>query len=118
MRSTSGDTIADDFEFEAITIPQAAAVTVQSLRTAQDYDDRIMGWEIIDNTGGFDVAKVVGLSPKTSPIVGVGFAPPTAKKSLETTFVKSTEVGDITAVLVVYTASETVRVPREPTVSV
>ncbi len=116
MRGTQGDVTADDFEMEALTIPNAEAVTVQSLRSDQDYDDKIMGWEIIDNDDTIEVGKTSSLAIKTSPVAGVGFSPPVAKRALSTTFVKAAGGVDVSAVLVIFTSSEPVRVPRPPVV--
>lgn len=116
MRPTHGDTIADDFELETIVIPNAGGALIQSLRgAAKPYEDRIMGWEIIDNDDDFEVAKVVGMDPKTSPGAAAGFAPPVAKTALDTTFVKAAGGADVNAVLVLYIASIPVNIRREAT---
>lgn len=117
MRPTHNDQVAYDVEIEDITIPvnTGPGVTIDSFVVNEDYHDRIISYEILENTGEFEVSKVAGMATRAlTRGVGLGFSPPAGRKSLESLFVRSTAAAVVAAVLVMYTAEQLVDAPSTP----
>ncbi len=110
-RVTHGDVIARTMELVdiAISANTGDGSSVDALKGAQDYDARIVAWEIIDNAADFEVARAADMAaPKFTRDLDEGFAPPVSKFALPELFLRSKTGATVTALLILYLAKEDV----------
>jgi hypothetical protein len=101
------DTLAEDVERKAITIlgNGGNGSTLETLKGAQSYDGRIIGWEIVENAAAFEWAKAAAMTaPVVTRVADDGWAPPLKRYALGTTYLRSTTSGTVAAILVLYLA--------------
>lgn len=94
-----------DLELKAITIlgNGGNGSTLESLKGAQAYDDRILGWRIVENDDAFEYAMAEGMAAPAPTIdAELGWAPPLAKDALSSVYVRSTSASTVAAILELY----------------
>lgn len=110
-RVTHGDVIARGMELVDITIPGNGGngSSVDALKGTQDYDEKIIAWEIIDNAADFDVARAADMAaPSFVRDLDEGFAPPVSGSALAELFLRSKTAGTVAALLILYLAKDDV----------
>ena len=101
------DTVAGDIELKAITIPvnTGNGTDLETLKGAQSYDDRILGWRIIENDGAFQYAMANDMaSPAPTRDEELGWAPPLSAYPLGRVYLRSTSTSTVAAILELYLA--------------
>lgn len=101
------DTVAGDVELKAITIPAntGSGTDLETLKGAQSYDDRILGWRIIENDGAFQYAMANDMAaPAPTRDEELGWAPPLCAYPLSRIFLRSTSASTVAAILELYLA--------------
>ncbi len=110
-RVTHGDVTANKMELVAIEIPinTGDGSSVDALKGVQDYDAKIISWEIVQNVNAFQWARAADMAaPVVSADADEGLAPPVGKFALPEIFLRSASAATVAAVLVLYTAKDDV----------
>ena len=108
-RQLYSDVTAKSLELVDITIlaNTGDGSSVDILKGVQDYDKRIVAWEVVENGAAFEVARAKEMAaPKLSRAQDLGFAPPVSKFALSELFLRSTTDSTVAAVLILYLAGD------------
>lgn len=99
---TDRNTLGDSLRLVAITIPNNGGngTTIDALKGAQDWDDEIISWHIVENADAFQYGTEADFSGATPTIdAELGWAPPLRKQAMLDLFLRSSSGSTVAAIL-------------------